>query len=47
MSEMPPVPTGPWFNGIAAHLGKASWAPGTGRVMAFTIQTSYADARTS
>jgi SAM-dependent methyltransferase len=36
---MPPVPSGPWFNPIAAHLGKAYWAPDTGRVMAFTKGT--------
>jgi SAM-dependent methyltransferase len=36
---MPPVPSGPWFNEIAAHLGKAYWAPDTGRVMAFTKGT--------
>jgi ubiquinone/menaquinone biosynthesis C-methylase UbiE len=36
---MPPVPPGPWFNPIAAHLGRAYWAPGTGRVMAFTKGT--------
>jgi SAM-dependent methyltransferase len=37
--EMPPVPPGPWFNAIAAHLGAAYWAPGTGRVMSFTAGT--------
>ena len=37
---MPPVPEGPWFNEIAAHLGKAYWAPDTGRVMAFTKGTT-------
>lgn len=36
----PPCPTGPWFNEIAAHLGKAYWAPDTGRVMAFTKGTT-------
>lgn len=36
---MPPVPSGPWFNPIARHLGRAYWAPGTGRVMAFTKGT--------
>jgi SAM-dependent methyltransferase len=36
---MPPVPTGPWFNEIAAFLGPAYWAPDTGRVMAFTKGT--------
>jgi len=36
---MPPVPSGPWFNPIAAHLGKAYWAPDTGRVAAFTKGT--------
>src|SRR5689334_14503820 len=36
---MPPVPSGPWFNQVAAHLGRAYWAPGTGRVMAFTKGT--------
>jgi SAM-dependent methyltransferase len=39
MAEVPPVPAGPWFNGIAAHLGPAYWAPGTGRVMSFTTGT--------
>jgi SAM-dependent methyltransferase len=39
MIEMPPVPSGPWFNPIAKHLGPAYWAPGTGRVMAFTKGT--------
>jgi cyclopropane fatty-acyl-phospholipid synthase-like methyltransferase len=28
-----------WFNKIAAHLGRAYWAPGTGRVQAFTKGT--------
>ena len=36
---MPPVPSGPWFNEIAKFLGKAYWAPDTGRVMAFTKGT--------
>ncbi|MFA5882775.1 MAG: methyltransferase domain-containing protein [Acidimicrobiia bacterium] len=36
---MPPVPSGPWFNPIAEHLGRAYWAPDTGRVMAFTKGT--------
>jgi SAM-dependent methyltransferase len=36
---MPPVPSGPWFNAIARHLGRAYWAPDTGRVMAFTKGT--------
>jgi len=35
----PPVPAGPWFNEVAAFLGPAYWAPGTGRVMAFTRGT--------
>src|SRR5262245_25602660 len=35
-SETPPVPDGPWFNAIARHLGRAYWAPGTGRVLALT-----------
>ena len=39
MIETPPVPSGPWFNPIAKHLGRAYWAPGTGRVMAFTKGT--------
>jgi SAM-dependent methyltransferase len=39
MAEVPPVPDGPWFNEIAAHLGPAYWAPGTGRVMSFTTGT--------
>ena len=33
------APSGPWFNEIARHLGKAYWAPGTGRVAAFTKGT--------
>jgi SAM-dependent methyltransferase len=36
---MPPVPPGPWFNEVAAFLGPAYWAPGTGRVAAFTRGT--------
>jgi SAM-dependent methyltransferase len=36
---MPPVPSGPWFNEIAKFLGRAYWAPDTGRVMAFTKGT--------
>jgi SAM-dependent methyltransferase len=36
---MPPVPSGPWFNEIAKFLRKTYWAPGTGRVMAFTKGT--------
>ena len=36
---MPPAPPGPWFNEIARHLGRAYWAPDTGRVMAFTKGT--------
>ncbi|HEV3449881.1 MAG TPA: class I SAM-dependent methyltransferase [Acidimicrobiia bacterium] len=36
---VPPVPTGPWFNEVAAFLGAAYWAPGTGRVAAFTRGT--------
>ena len=32
-------PEGPWFNEIAAFLGKAYWAPDTSRVMAFTKGT--------
>ena len=39
MTDIPPVPSGPWFNEIAKFLGKAYWAPGTGRVMAFTKGT--------
>src|SRR5262245_38328269 len=35
-SEAAPVPDGPWFNAIARHLGRAYWAPGTGRVLALT-----------
>lgn len=34
-----PAPAGPWFNEVAAFLGPAYWAPGTGRVMAFTRGT--------
>ncbi len=37
--EMPAVPSGPWFNRIAAHLGPAYWSPHTGRVMSFTTGT--------
>jgi SAM-dependent methyltransferase len=33
-----PPPEG-WFNPVAAHLGRAYWAPNTGRVMAFTRGT--------
>ena len=36
---MPPVPAGPWFNEVASFLGAAYWAPGTGRVAAFTRGT--------
>ena len=36
---MPPVPEGPWFDEIAAFLGKAYWAPGTTRIQAFTYST--------
>lgn len=32
-------PDGPWFNEVAAWLGKTYWAPNTGRVMAFTKGT--------
>jgi SAM-dependent methyltransferase len=32
-------PSGPWFNDVAAFLGRAYWAPDTGRVMAFTRGT--------
>jgi SAM-dependent methyltransferase len=32
-------PSRDWFNRIAEHLGRAYWAPGTGRVMAFTKGT--------
>jgi SAM-dependent methyltransferase len=32
-------PTPHWFDAIAAHLGRAYWAPDTGRVMAFTKGT--------
>ena len=43
MSESNPAVDGPpsddWFDAIAAHLGKAYWAPDTGRVMAFTKGT--------
>ena len=39
VTEMPPVPAGAWFNPIAAHLGRAYWAPDTSRVMAFTKGT--------
>src|SRR6266849_6489078 len=40
VTPMPPVPSGPWFNAIARHLGRAYWAPDTGRVMAFTKGTA-------
>jgi SAM-dependent methyltransferase len=33
------VASGPWFNEIARFLGRAYWAPGTGRVQAFTKGT--------
>lgn len=39
MGCAPECPNGPWFNEIAAHLGKAYWAPDTSRVMAFTTGT--------
>jgi ubiquinone/menaquinone biosynthesis C-methylase UbiE len=35
----PAAPDGPWFDRIAAHLGRAYWAPDTGRVMSFTTGT--------
>jgi SAM-dependent methyltransferase len=35
-----PVPDGPWFNEIAAFLGRAYWAPDTGRVQALTTGTT-------
>jgi SAM-dependent methyltransferase len=35
----PPAPPGLWFNEVAAFLGPAYWAPGTGRVAAFTRGT--------
>jgi SAM-dependent methyltransferase len=35
----PAPPAGPWFNEVAAFLGPAYWAPGTGRVQAFTRGT--------
>ena len=38
-SAVKPCPEGPWFNEIAAFLGKAYWAPDTSRVMAFTVGT--------
>ena len=40
MTDVPPVPGGPWFNEIAAFLGRAYWAPDTGRVQAFTKGTA-------
>lgn len=36
---IPPAPAGPWFNDVAAFLGRAYWAPGTSRVSAFTTGT--------
>lgn len=36
----PGYPGGPWFNEVAAWLGKTYWAPDTGRVMAFTMGTT-------
>jgi SAM-dependent methyltransferase len=39
MTGVPPIEDPHWFNPIAAHLGKAYWAPDTGRVMAFTKGT--------
>jgi SAM-dependent methyltransferase len=35
----PPAPAGPWFNEVAAFLGRAYWAPDTTRVSAFTTGT--------
>src|SRR5437870_159195 len=43
VTEKNPAMSGPpspnWFNEIASFLGKAYWAPDTGRVMAFTKGT--------
>jgi SAM-dependent methyltransferase len=39
MSGVPPIPKDDWFNDIAAFLGRAYWAPDSGRVMAFTKGT--------
>jgi SAM-dependent methyltransferase len=39
VTERSPVPSGPWFNDIARFLGRAYWAPDTGRVQAFTTGT--------
>jgi SAM-dependent methyltransferase len=39
MTGVPPIDDLHWFNQIAAHLGTTYWAPGTGRVMAFTKGT--------
>lgn len=37
----PPAPAGPWFNDVAAFLGRAYWAPDTTRVSAFTTGTEH------
>lgn len=34
-----PAPAGPWFNEVAAFLGRAYWAPATTRVSSFTAGT--------
>jgi SAM-dependent methyltransferase len=39
VTDVPPVPSGPWFNELARFLGRTYWAPNTGRVMAFTKGT--------
>jgi len=39
VTGVPPITDPYWFDAIAAHLGKAYWAPDTGRVMAFTKGT--------
>lgn len=39
MTAVPPIPEPYWFDAIAKHLGPAYWAPGTGRVQAFTTGT--------
>jgi SAM-dependent methyltransferase len=39
VTAVPPIPEPYWFDAIAKHLGPTYWAPGTGRVQAFTTGT--------
>jgi SAM-dependent methyltransferase len=39
VTGVPPIPDPYWFDAVAEHLGKSYWAPGTGRVQAFTVGT--------